>query len=245
MIPRIIHYCWFGKTPKPVLVQQCIASWKKHLKDFEIIEWNEDNFDISAHPFADYMYKAKKWAFLSDYVRMYVVNKFGGVYLDSDCEARDSLDSFLHHRAFTGFERFFYTISPFTAIFGAEAGHPWVAECLKYYDSVDLTKDKSILFKTNTTIVTSIIQSRYQVGLKDKRYTLADGMAIYPSYTLCTPNFWHKNYITHHFNGSWIPGSKAMQSPFIRAIELIFRISPNCTHTIYGKILKLIKLSLK
>jgi hypothetical protein len=241
MIPRKIHYCWFGKNPKPALVQQCILSWGKHFKDFEIIEWNEDNFDIAAHPFAAYMHRAKKWAFLSDYVRMYVINKFGGVYLDSDCEAHDNLEPFLHHRAFTGFERFFYTISPFTAIFGAEARHPWVAACLEYYDTADLTKNSEILFKTNTVIVTDIIQQRYQVRLKDKLQELGEGMVIYPSYTLCTPNYWHKKYITHHFNGSWISGAKATQNPLVRAVEFIFRVSPVWTHVMYQKIIVALK----
>ncbi len=245
MIPRIIHYCWFGRNPKPVLVQQCIASWRKYFKDFEIIEWNEDNFDISAHPFADYMFKAKKWAFLSDYVRMYVIKKYGGIYLDSDCEAKSSIDLFLHHRAFTGFERFFYTISPFTAIFGAEPSHPWVVACLNYYDTVDLTKNKEALFKTNTEIVSNIIQSRYKINLVDKQQDLEEGMVIYPSYTLCTPNFWHKNYVTHHFNGSWISGSKAMHSTLVRSMEFVMRLSPIWAHFMYRKILELIKLKFK
>lgn len=241
MIPHKIHYCWFGGNPKPALVQQCIASWRKHFKGFEIIEWNEDNFDIATHPFAAYMYQAKKWAFLSDYVRMYVVNKFGGVYLDSDCEAQDNLEPFLYHRAFTGFERFFYTISPFTAIFGAEASHPWVAACLNYYDTVDLTKNREILFKTNTVIVTEIIKKRYKVSPKDKLQVLDEGMVIYPSYTLCTPNYWHKNYINHHFNGSWISGTKATQKLSWRVVEFIFRVSPIWAHTIYRKIMVAIK----
>ena len=84
MIPKRIHYCWFGKKEKPRLAKKCIESWKKYCPDYEIIEWNEDNFDINAYPYAKYCYEHQKYAFLSDFVRLMVVYQFGGVYLDTD-----------------------------------------------------------------------------------------------------------------------------------------------------------------
>ena len=94
MIPKVIHYCWFGGNPKPKLAEKCIKSWKKYCPDYEIIEWNEDNFDISAAPlYVRQAYEAKKWAFVTDYVRLEVVYNHGGVYLDTDVELLKSLDS--------------------------------------------------------------------------------------------------------------------------------------------------------
>ena len=84
MIPKKIHYCWFGRGEKSKLTERCIKSWKKYCVDYEIIEWNEDNFDINIHPYTKYCYENKKWAFLSDYVRLWVVEKYGGLYFDTD-----------------------------------------------------------------------------------------------------------------------------------------------------------------
>ena len=87
MIPKIIHYCWFGGGPKPKSVEKCIRSWKKYCSDYEIIEWNEDNFDISSSPlYAKQAYAAKKWAFVSDYARLKVVFEYGGIYFDTDVQ---------------------------------------------------------------------------------------------------------------------------------------------------------------
>ncbi len=79
MIPKIIHYCWFGRNPKPDIVIKCIDSWKKHCPDYEIIEWNEDNFDVNMIPYTKEAYKNKKWAFVSDYARLWVINNRGGI----------------------------------------------------------------------------------------------------------------------------------------------------------------------
>lgn len=84
MIPKKIHYVWVGGKEKPKNIRKCMKSWKKHLKDYEIIEWNENNFDINSHPFVKAAYNAKKWAFVSDYIRAYVIYNEGGIYLDTD-----------------------------------------------------------------------------------------------------------------------------------------------------------------
>ncbi|MEE1085698.1 MAG: glycosyltransferase [Schaedlerella sp.] len=104
MIPKIIHYCWFGHGEKPKLAEKCIASWKKYCPDFEIIEWNEDNFDIDSYPYAKYCHDNKKWAFLSDFVRLVVVYKHGGIYFDTDVELVKSPEELLKYDAFFGFE---------------------------------------------------------------------------------------------------------------------------------------------
>lgn len=104
MIPRKIHYCWFGRGEKPRLAQKCIASWKKYCPDYEIIEWNEDNFDVNRNAYTQMCYKEKKYAFLTDYLRLLIVEEHGGIYFDTDVEAVRSFDELLDNPAFFGFE---------------------------------------------------------------------------------------------------------------------------------------------
>lgn len=105
MIPKKIHYCWFGGAPKTKLGMKCIKSWKKHCPDYEIIEWNEDNFDFSEAPlYVRQAYEAKKWAFVTDYVRLKVVYDNGGIYMDTDVKLKKILDPLLTNSAYFGFE---------------------------------------------------------------------------------------------------------------------------------------------
>lgn len=104
MIPKKIHYCWFGRGEKPKLANKCIASWRKYCPDYEIIEWNEDNFDVNMNGYTKMCFKEKKWAFLSDYVRLWVVSKHGGLYFDTDVELLKNPDYLLNDEAFFGFE---------------------------------------------------------------------------------------------------------------------------------------------
>ena len=103
-IPKIIHYCWFGKKEKPNIVKKCISSWKVILKDYEIIEWNEENFDISSNNFVRQAYENGKFAFVSDYVRVYALYNYGGIYLDTDVEVFKNFDPLLNNESFWGFE---------------------------------------------------------------------------------------------------------------------------------------------
>lgn len=104
MIPKKIHYCWFGMGEKPELAKKCIQSWKKYCPDYEIIEWNEDNFDIDQYPYLRWCYDNKKWAFLSDFARLLVVYQNGGIYFDTDVELIKTPDELLGCNAFFGFE---------------------------------------------------------------------------------------------------------------------------------------------
>lgn len=104
MIPKIIHYCWFGRGKKSKLMQRCITSWKKYCPDYEIIEWNEDNFDINMNGYTRMCYEQKKYAFLSDYVRLVVIFNQGGIYFDTDVELLRAPDSLLNTPSFFGFE---------------------------------------------------------------------------------------------------------------------------------------------
>lgn len=104
MIPKIIHYCWFGRGPLPKLAQKCIASWKKYLPDYEIKEWNEDNFDVNIIPYTAEAYQAKKYAFVSDYARFWILYKYGGIYFDTDVEVIRPIDDIVERGNFMGFE---------------------------------------------------------------------------------------------------------------------------------------------
>lgn len=104
MIPKIIHYCWFGRGPLPELAQKCIASWKKYLPDYEIKEWNEDNFDVNIIPYTAEAYKAKKYAFVSDYARFWILYQYGGIYFDTDVEVIRPMDDIIERGNFMGFE---------------------------------------------------------------------------------------------------------------------------------------------
>ena len=98
-IPKIIHYVWVGGNPKSKDIQRCMKTWKKHLKDYEIIEWNENNFDINSNKFVKQAYEAKKWAYVSDYIRAYAIYNYGGIYLDTDVIVLDNLEELLENRA--------------------------------------------------------------------------------------------------------------------------------------------------
>src|SRR5690606_23315459 len=124
--PKVIHYCWFGNKKKPPLVVDCISSWKLYLPEFDIIEWNEKNTDLN-HPFLKKTFKLKKWAFVSDFVRLKVLYEFGGIYLDTDMLILKPLDVFLKDNCFFGAEDDKYINA---AIIGASKEHPFIKECL-------------------------------------------------------------------------------------------------------------------
>lgn len=105
MIPKVIHYCWFGRNPLPPLAEKCIASWRKFLPDYEIKEWNEDNFDVNIIPYTAEAYAAKKYAFVSDYTRFWILYHHGGVYFDTDVEVIKSMDDIIAAGAFMGCEQ--------------------------------------------------------------------------------------------------------------------------------------------
>lgn len=193
MIPKKIHYCWFGHNPKPKIVQHCIASWQKYLPDYEIIEWNEDNFDVNQNDFVKKAYENKKWAFVSDFARAKALYENGGFYLDTDMEVKNTLNDFLHHRAVCGFE---IKGIPYSAFWGIEKGHPLAMDIMAYYQNIDFEEIP------NTHIFSKLLVDKYGANAnKDEFQLLEEGIALYPSvyFSLDLPI----NYVTHHFSGSW------------------------------------------
>lgn len=132
MIPKKIHYCWFGKNELPTKAKKCIASWKKYCPDYEIVEWNEDNYEVHQNAYTTYTYDNKKFAFLSDYARLQIILREGGIYFDVDVEVVRSLDELLKYPAFFGFETEEYVNTGVG--FGAETGNKIVEEMLKEYN---------------------------------------------------------------------------------------------------------------
>ena len=136
MIPKKIYYCWFGGKPLPKLAKKCIKSWKKFLPDYEIIECNENNFDLNCCDYVREAYDNKKYAFVTDYVRLYMLYKEGGIYMDTDVEVLKNLDCFLNEKAFSGFENEKYVP---TGLMASEKGNEIIGELLNYYDNKKLT----------------------------------------------------------------------------------------------------------
>ena len=132
MIPRKIHYCWFGRGEKPRLAQKCIASWKKYCPDYEIIEWNEDNFDVNRNAYTQMCYKEKKYAFLTDYLRLLIVEEHGGIYFDSNLERFDGVKYGYAAKGAASVDELYAKTRG--EGFGAEPHNPAVRQMLAEYD---------------------------------------------------------------------------------------------------------------
>lgn len=158
MIPKIIHYCWFGRGEKPKKVLRYIELWKKILPDYQIIEWNEESFDYSRHLYAKEAYEAHKYAFVSDVARLHALYTSGGIYLDTDVELLKSFDSFLQNSAFMGFETPSFVGS---GIIGAEKGMDWVGQLLEdYKERHFVLEDGTPDLTTNVKYLTRFLLSR-------------------------------------------------------------------------------------
>ena len=207
MIPKIIHYCWFGRGEMPRLAKKCIRSWKKYLPDYQIKEWNEDNFDLSMFPYAKEAYERRKFAFVTDVVRLYALYIEGGIYMDTDVEVLKTLDPFLHHIAFSGFEN--ATQVP-TGIMASEKGGKWAKENLAFYEGKHFVdKDGQMNTITNVLTITDYMLNHGLV--QDNTYQDFPGLiTIYPNDFFC-PKCYEDNkiYLTnntvtiHHFEASW------------------------------------------
>jgi len=206
IIPKKIHYCWYGGQFLPKLAKRCLDSWSRHLPDYELKRWDESNTDLTANRYVREAYEAGKYAFVSDYMRLKVLYEEGGIYMDTDVEVVKNLDCFLVHRAFSGFE------SPLrvpTGIMGAEKGHSWIQYLLKLYDKKGFIKEDGKYDTTPNTVL--ITKASLKQGLKlTNEQQMFNGVVIYPKKVFCPKDYDDYRYETsectytvHHFSGSW------------------------------------------
>lgn len=215
-IPKTIHYCWFGKGEKPKLVKKCIDSWKNNLYGYEIIEWNEDNFEISCNKFVKEAYENKKYAFVSDYVRAYVLFNYGGIYLDTDVEVFKNFDDLLDNESFWGFEEKDFIA---TSTIGCTKGNKFMGEFLNSYsDKSFIKEDGTIDTLTNVAIITRMVKD-YGLIL-DGSFQAISGMGkFYPQeffspydYINCYMKKTHNTYCVHYYYKSWLTLSTRVKS---------------------------------
>ena len=218
MIPKIIHYCWFGKGEMPELYKKCVDSWKKNLPEYQIMRWDEDSFDINTNEYVKRAYENKKYAFVTDYVRLLVLYKYGGIYMDTDVEVVRPLDKFLTCRAFSGFEK--KDCVP-TGIIGAEKENNVIKDLLSDYDNMAFVKaDGSLNLTTNVVTITNYFK-KHKIKLNGKEQII-EGFHMFPQRYFCTNsvllifNMTPKNvYTIHHYGGGWDKDGKKIQNlPF-------------------------------
>lgn len=197
-IPKIVHYVWMGHSEKNKYIKRCMKSWNKHLNNYKIIEWNEENFDINSHPFVKYAYEHKQWAFVSDYVRFYAIYNQGGVYFDTDIVMADDINDLLTNRAFVGYES---DDMPFTAVFGAVPKHELAKKVLDYYDNINLNEFKFNWKDNNTISVSNILINEFNCKKGNKEQLLKCGIKVYRKNILCFPSM--KSKTIHAFTSTW------------------------------------------
>lgn len=208
IIPPIIHYCWFGGGDIPPQDQKYIAGWKKLCPNYKISCWNEDNFDVNQNAYTKYAYEHKKWAFVSDYVRIYALYKYGGIYLDTDVELLKNLDELRYQYAYMGMEMSGGVASGVGM--GTVKSNPILKEMLARYESISLDE---ILqwknWKVNAAWETEVLKEH---GFKaNNRYQIIENIAIYPSIFFSPVrvgdnniNVTSQTFSIHHYHYSWL-----------------------------------------
>lgn len=197
MIPKIIHYCWFGNNEKPEKVKECIKSWNK-MDGYKVIEWNEKNCDLKENQYVIDAYNSKKYAFVSDYIRLKVLYKYGGIYLDTDVQIKKKFeDKFLQNDIILSF---MYNCNISTAIIGAQKNNSNIKKILEFYEKLNFIE------KPNNDIFTEFLINNYkEFRLNNKEQIIDNGnIHIYPKEYFEAPKFNRKKgYSIHHFEASW------------------------------------------
>jgi len=203
----------------PKLAIDCIESWKKYCPDYEIKEWNEDNFDLDMYPYVREAYDNRKFAFVTDVVRLYALYYEGGVYMDTDVEVIQPIDRFLVHHAFSGFQ----TPNSYpTGIMASEKGGKWVRENLEYYTGKHFVKDDGSLdLTTNVDTIMSLLEP-YGIKRNNIFQEIPDFFTLYPQEFFCPLEDMHiinitvNSYTIHHFAGSWLPWTEKLKKKAIK-----------------------------
>ncbi len=215
MIPKKIHYCWFGGSPLPESAKKCIASWEKYLPDYEIKEWNESNFDVNCISYTKEAYASKKYAFVSDYARFKILYDEGGIYFDTDVEVIKQMDAIICEGPFMGCERDadpVNNISIFVAPglgLGVTPGHVLYGEIIEVYNGLHfIMQDGKMNLRTVVDYTTEIL---VKYGLKNiPGIQKIENVLIYPSEYFCPKSvvdgklrLTANSYTVHHFDQSW------------------------------------------
>ena len=207
IIPKVIHYCWFGHNPIPDKYKVWMESWHKFCPDYEIKEWNESNYDITKNKYMMQAYENKKWGFVPDYARLDIIYTHGGIYLDTDVEIVASFDELLYQKGFAGFES-----EQFVALglgFGAVKGLPIIKEMMDYYDNQEfVNEDGSLNLIASPRLQTGILMEH---GLQaNGEYQIIDGMTIFPEKMFCGKSVLSRMIMLkpytrsiHYFDASW------------------------------------------
>ena len=211
MIPKTIHYCWFGGNPLPEFAEKCIASWKKYCPDYTITEWNETNYEINKCPeFVQQAYKAGKWAFVSDYARLQIIYEHGGVYLDTDVELVKNIDILLKNTAYFGFDISANQVNTGLG-FGAESETPILYDLMLPYHEMRFTYDPGALEKLLCNKVNSKVFLHYGLVENGLEQNIKGNVHVYPSDYFCPIDFrtgelnlTKNSFSIHHFSTSWM-----------------------------------------
>lgn len=239
MIPKVIHYCWFGGNPLPKSAQKCIASWRKYLPDYEIKEWNESNFDVNIIPYTAEAYKAKKYAFVSDYARFWILYKYGGLYFDTDVEVIKNMDDIIAKGPFMGCENEAKPgatpaqlgVAPGLGL-GVNPGLGLYGEILNWYNTHHFITWTGVIEKNVVDITTEIL-NKNGIEILDDGVLKSSGILIYPKEYFCP-----KDYITgemnitdktksiHHYSATWVGNKRTFVDKVIKRLKFILiRIS--------------------
>lgn len=207
MIPKIIHYCWFGRGPKPKDTLSYIEGWKRLMPDYQIVEWNEDNFDIHVCRYVEQAYEAKKFAFVSDYARGHALYEMGGIYLDTDVEVLKPFDDLLDRRSFWGFEAGNYVA---TSTIAAVPQHEMIRSYLdQYHDRAFIQSDGSLDTTTNVIVITGLwekegllLENKHQ-EIEDENHFFAEEYFSPFDYRNGTSSISDETYAIHHYAKTW------------------------------------------
>lgn len=228
MIPKIIHYCWFGRNPLPSSAKRCINSWKKYLPDYEIKEWNEDNFDVNRIPYTRDAYAAKKYAFVSDYARFWVLYHYGGVYFDTDVEVIRPMNDFVAKGPFMGWEKpgstGVYSIAPGLGL-AANKEQPLYQEILHGFEHLNFYDENGE--RNNYSMIPLVTDLLTQKGLKkDGSMQVIDDVILYPSEYLCPMEYFtgkvtitDNTYAIHWYSMTWLPKTAIWKFKLMRLVR--------------------------
>lgn len=225
MIPKIIHYCWFGNNPLPEDAVKCINSWKKFFPDYEIKQWNESNFDVNECQYISEAYANKKWAFVSDYARFKILDEFGGLYFDTDVEVIASFDDIID-TPFIGRESTNGIYPAATGLgFGSEAANPLIKEILDSYENDSFLNEDGSLNLTTVVDRTTRILSTHGFTL-DNSFQIIEGVKIYPSdyfgamdYETGIINKTENTKSIHWYTASWLDEASRKRNQTAKIIK--------------------------